>query len=123
MIGAMLKDARLAKALKTTEVGRILKIDTALISKFESGGRLPTESQLSVLSELLSVDYNQLKTAWLKAKILQLCEGQDVAIDALQQVLAQLNGTNASPQISAESIQKLMDDMDALKSVLATAKK
>ena len=52
----LLKNARAQKGLKTREVAQLLKIDQALISKFESGTRNPTREQVIKLASLLEID-------------------------------------------------------------------
>lgn len=119
----LLKSGREHLQLKTVEVARLLEIDTALISKFESGGRMPTHQQILKLSELLKIDRKELETAWLTEKILQLVKESDVAIDSLQAALKQLGVESASDELSTPSIQKLMAEMENLKSILTSPKK
>ncbi len=120
----LLKNARISKNLKTTEVARVLKIDSALISKFETGSRMPTKVQLVALAELLSIDLHQLEVAWLKEKILQLCGESPVAVTALQAALDERGAQQTTDsEVSSASIQKLMQEMESLKSVLEASAK
>ncbi len=119
----LLKIGRQAQQLKTVDVARLLAIDTALISKFESGARMPTYIQVLKLSELLKIDQKLLETAWLKERILLLVDNSEVAIDSLQAALKQLGVENPSEELSAPSIQKLMAEMETLKSILTAPKK
>lgn len=119
----LLKSGREHLQLKTVEVARLLEIDTALISKFESGGRMPTHQQILKLSELLKIDRKELETAWLTEKILQVVKESDVAIDSLQAALKQLGVESASDELSTPSIQKLMAEMENLRSILTSPKK
>lgn len=119
---SLLKSGREAKGLKTREVSELLKIDQALISKFENGQRNPTFSQLLKLGQLYEIDIPSLEIAWLKNRILDTVKDYDFALSALKAAEQELSGTTAEPEIAAASIQKLMDDMEALKSILATKK-
>ncbi len=113
---ALLRNARESKGLKTIEVARSLQIDQALISKFESGQRRPTKSQIIKLAELLDIDREMLLTAWLIEKILHEIEGQEFAIEAITAVGKTLNPNSQSDsKTDPVALQKLLDEMDALK--------
>ena len=113
---ALLRNARESKGLKTIEVARSLQIDQALISKFESGQRRPTKSQIIKLAELLDIDREMLLTAWLIEKILHEIEGQEFAIEAITAVGKTLNPNSQSDsKTDPIALQKLLDEMDALK--------
>ena len=66
------------------EVAHALKIDQALVSKFESGNRKPTRSQLHQLAEILSVDESKLTMLYLSAKILYELAHEDDALAILK---------------------------------------
>ena len=65
----ILKSAREKKGLLVREVAQQLGIDQALVSKFETGSRLPTRNQILDLANLLEIPTKQLITHWLKEKI------------------------------------------------------
>ena len=69
-LAQFLKETRIQKGLMVREVAQSLNIDQALVSKFESGARKPTRSQLQRLAKILSVDENKLKLLFLSEKIL-----------------------------------------------------
>ena len=110
---ALLRNARESKGLKTREVAALLKIDQALISKFESGQRNPTRKQVVQLAELLEIDLETILILWLKEKILREIEGEEFGAKALEAAQAATNPQKAKPD--TESLQKLLDEMDALK--------
>ncbi len=113
---ALLKNARESKGLKTIEVARSLQIDQALISKFESGQRRPTKFQILKLSELLDIDRKTLLTAWLTEKVLHEIDGEEFAIEALTAVGKIINPkSEPKPKTDPVALQKLLDEMDALK--------
>ncbi|WP_298223026.1 helix-turn-helix transcriptional regulator [Flavobacterium sp.] len=108
---ALLKNAREQKGLKTREVSKLLSIDQALISKFESGQRQPTKKQILELAQLLEIDFETLMVAWLKEKILNQISGEEYGFKALAEVHRELQ-----PQITKDSIDDLFSEMDLLKS-------
>lgn len=118
----LLRMGRETQGFKTREVAALLKIDPALISKFESGHRNPTYPQLLQLGELYKIDLQELKIAWLKNRILETVRPFDFALPALKAAENELGGTSAETEVAAASIQKLMDDMDSLKSLLSRNK-
>ncbi len=107
----LLKTAREKKGFKTREVSRLLSIDQALISKFESGQRTPTKKQVEQLSQLLEIDFEILMTAWLKEKIGQAISGEALGLKALQEVERELNPKTATNQ----AVNQLFEEMEALK--------
>jgi transcriptional regulator with XRE-family HTH domain len=118
----MLKEARIKKGLKTTEVANLLDIDAALISKFESGQRVPTRPQLLNLSKLLDIDFDNILILYLKEKILRELANEPLAEKVLQAALSQI--TSKEPDSAATlSFQKLMDEMESLKSILSASAK
>lgn len=113
-MNALLRVAREKKGLKTRQVAELLKIDQALVSKFESGQRNPTRKQLMQLAELLDIDPETILVLWLKEKVLRVIDGEAQGAKAVQAALEQI-----SPQMAEKpnenALQKLLDEMDALK--------
>lgn len=119
----LLKNAREARQMKIIDISKSLHIDAALVSKFESGQRMPTQEQIVLLANLLNIDLKELQTAWLKEKILLLVHGNDVAVAALNLALSTLQPNHPVEEIATPSIEKLMAEMENLKSILSSAKK
>jgi len=117
----MLKQAREKKGLTTRQVSEMLRIDQALISKFENGLRRPTEKQLLGLSELLDIDFETLATDWLKDKILELTNSHKLGLKAFKAAEKELFA-QAKPESSPDQFQKLFDEMESLKSMLSSQK-
>ncbi|NMH29104.1 helix-turn-helix domain-containing protein [Flavobacterium silvaticum] len=112
----MLKEAREAIGLKQHEVARLLKIDPALLSKFESGQRMPTRDQIENFAELYQCDRQELVTRWLTQKLLDTINEEPLATKALKRVLSQLDTSETE---SAETdIQKVLREMEAIKAEL-----
>jgi len=116
-VATLLKNGRENKGFKTREVSRFLTIDQALISKFESGQRHPTKKQIVQLAELLEIDFETLMVAWLKEKILHAIGDEACGLKALHAVEKELN-----PK-SADAIDVLFDEMDALKNKMEAFRK
>lgn len=107
----LLKSAREKKGLKTREISTLLKIDQALISKFENGQRTPTRKQVEQLAQLLEIDLEVLLIAWLKEKIRQVIAEEPIGLKALQEVVNELNPTTENNK----EVDKLFEEMEALK--------
>ena len=118
---ALLKSAREYKGLKTLETARLLKIDGALISKFESGQRIPTKSQLIQLADLYEIDQDQLVLLWLKEKVLRLVSEEALGLQALEAAVQQLNPTATPP--NQKAIDTLFEEMDVLRNKMETLRK
>ena len=107
----LLKKARETKGFKTREVANLLKIDQALISKFENGQRTPTRKQVEQLAQLLEIDLEALLVAWLKEKIKQVITREPLGLQALQEVEKELNPTKENNKV----VDLLFEEMEALK--------
>lgn len=117
---ALLKSARESKGLKTLETAKLLKIDGALISKFESGQRIPTKSQILQLAALYEIDKDQLILLWLKEKLLLVVCEEPLALQAIEAAAQQLNPT-AEP--NQKAIDLLFEEMDALRNKMESLRK
>lgn len=115
----LLKNAREKKGLKTREVAQLLKIDQALISKFENGSRKPTKDQISKLASLLEIDFETLMIAWLKEKILYEIGDDNLALQAMSMVREEIeNSYKISKRTISKNLQSILDEIDAMKKQL-----
>ena len=89
MLGEILRKGRLDKGFKTLELARLTKIDGALISKFESGKRMPTLAQLQLFSQTYDLNFDRLKVQWIKEKILTDFENDTNLLQAISTILAE----------------------------------
>jgi len=112
----LLKNAREQKNLKTREVAKILGIDQALISKFESGTRFPTREQIAKLSQLLTIDYDTLMVSWIKEKIVNDYGNQPNVLKALSIIL--LENNYATSFSNEPKIDSILEEMERLKDKL-----
>ncbi|TAE90290.1 MAG: helix-turn-helix domain-containing protein [Bacteroidetes bacterium] len=79
----LLKSAREKKGITLRELAQKLKIDPALISKFESGNRMPTKEQVIKLASALNINTNDLLISWLKEKIFHEVGRDHLALQAI----------------------------------------
>lgn len=86
----ILRAARENKGIKTRELSKMVQVDQALISKFESGSRRPTKDQLLKLASTLDIELNPLLISWLKEKILHEISNEEFALEALKEAQEEL---------------------------------
>ena len=113
----ILKIAREQKKLLVKDVAQALKIDQALVSKFESGTRRPTKEQVYKLAEILDLDANKLMAQWLKDRIIKEIGYGEIAIEALQLAEEEVKYISKSAKRELpKSLKKILADIDKLKS-------
>lgn len=118
----LIKVNRIEKKLKVREVASALGIDQALVSKFESGKRIPTEVQVLQLAKVLSIDVNELMALWLKEKVINELGNYAQASTALQMVQEHFQSYKPKVRLSA-SIQKTLDLLEDLQADLSLLRK
>jgi transcriptional regulator with XRE-family HTH domain len=116
---SLLRSARENKGLGTREVAKLLKIDPALVSKFESGQRNPTRKQLAQFADLYQVDLDELTLLWLKEKILREIQNEPLGLKALEAARNEINPEKPE----AAAIDALFEEMNALKSKIENLRK
>ncbi len=82
----ILKNAREKKSMLLREVAALVEVDTAMISKFEKGDRNPTRNQVEKLADILELDKKTLITLWLRDKLMNELENEELALEALKLV-------------------------------------
>lgn len=116
---SLLKNAREQKGLKTREVAQLLRIDQALISKFESGLRKPTKDQVTKLATLLEIDHETLMIAWLKEKILHEIGDEEFVLKALAAAEKELQYQKSVSKIKVSgALEKMLQEIEFLKAKL-----
>ncbi|AEA44439.1 Fic family protein [Fluviicola taffensis] len=111
----ILQNARKAKGLLSRELANLLGVDQSLISKFENGKRLPSEKQLIELSNVLSINLDELKKAWLTQKILGDVKKYTFAEEVLFMVNEALASYAPKREFEDLSIEKTLDEIDSMK--------
>ncbi|HEX8270896.1 MAG TPA: helix-turn-helix transcriptional regulator [Flavobacterium sp.] len=115
----ILKDARTAKGFTTRDVSEKLKIDQALISKFENGLRAPTKQQILQLSELYEIEPEPLLVDLLKNKIVKIATSDPLGVKALKAAEHELSAESETPSAAPASYEKLMAEMETIKAMLS----
>ncbi|MCE3296573.1 MAG: putative bifunctional protein: putative binding protein and filamentation induced by cAMP [Crocinitomicaceae bacterium] len=120
----LLKKARLEKALKVKELAALLQVDQSMISRFESGKRIPTEAQLHLLAKYLDLPINDLLVAWLKERVISELKPYPVAMDVISMVQEEMAKYNvAKKRIISKRIRLILDEIDSCKAQLDNKRK
>jgi Fic family protein/DNA-binding XRE family transcriptional regulator len=115
----LLREARINKGLTMTELAALLGIDQALVSRFESGKRLPTKMQVKQISLELEIPFKAIQVAWLKEKMYQEFHAEPFALDALQIVQEEIQEyRNTQKADHSSDLTSLLREIDLLKSKL-----
>lgn len=116
-----LKEARKSKQLSTRKLTELTDIDQALISKFESGSRIPTKIQIEKLATILEINLKDILVAWYKVKILHEFELNPFVIQALTELLHE-KGFVVVKMENKEEINSILDEIEILKNKLENLK-
>jgi len=112
----LIKTNRKHRNIKTRELAQLLGIDQALVSKFESGQRLPTRQQVDALAVHLDIDPDELLAQWLKEKLMNEVSDYNIVSRALQ--LVQEESQSYSKKNESATFKKDLHAIDELKSQL-----
>lgn len=112
----LIKKKRQETGMRIREVANLLAIDQSLVSKFESGARLPTKHQVIKIAEILGIPQNELMTLWLKERILSEIKYEPFAGEAMKMVQEELiqYGNKKKIEFSTD-LSQLLSEIDALK--------
>lgn len=88
--GLVLKNIRKSKSLKINQLARLTGIDASLISRYESGDRMPNDKQLITLSQAMSLNYEEIRKQYVTAKVVQILayepHAEEILIAAEQRI-------------------------------------
>ena len=87
MLGIKLKELRELNGFVQRQIAALLEIDTAYISKMESGDKQISRDHLKKLATVYKVPEKELITLWVADKIIKIIDKEKVGKDALQLVL------------------------------------
>jgi Fic family protein/DNA-binding Xre family transcriptional regulator len=119
MLKDLIKKARVAKEWKVRELAQKLAVDQALVSKFESGERLPTEEQLEKIAYHLEVPFSELAVLWLRHKIMREIRFPEYALDAINMVREEYMEYHSKYKREfSPSLEVLLGEIDELKKKL-----
>jgi transcriptional regulator with XRE-family HTH domain len=117
----ILKEARNSKKFSTRKLSELTNIDQALISKFESGNRLPTKIQIQKLVTVLNLNLKDTLIAWYKVKLLNEFELNPFVIQAFIELLRE-KGFDVVKTENKNEINSILDEIEILKSKLENLK-
>lgn len=83
-LGETIRKLRETKKLLLRELAASIRVDTAMVSKFEKGERKPTREQIVSLSKVLEVDERKLLIIYFSDKIALDLKGEEVAKEVLK---------------------------------------
>lgn len=87
MLGIKLKELRELNGFVQRQIAALLEIDTAYISKMESGDKQISREHLKKLATVYKVPEKELITLWVADKIIKIIDKEKVGKEALQLVL------------------------------------
>jgi len=103
----LLKSYRELKHYKTKELAHLTGIDQALISKFESGNRIPTKNQIVKIAEVLEIPLEEILPLWVKEKVLAEVQYEPYAAQGLLLAQEAIVPYERKQQYSSELTEKL----------------
>lgn len=90
-LGDKLRILRDEKKLMQREVGAVIEVDGAFISKVENNEKPMNRNHLQTLSKFFDIKEEELQTLWLADKIYNLTQDEPTALAALNQVILRIN--------------------------------
>ncbi len=89
-LGDKLRQLRDEKNLMQREVGAVIEVDGAFISKVENNEKPLNRKHLTKLSEFFNTSEAELQILWLSDKIKMLIKEEKYGIEALQKTIKDL---------------------------------
>jgi transcriptional regulator with XRE-family HTH domain len=117
----ILREARNIEKLSTRKLSELTNIDQALISKFESGTRIPTKIQIQKLITVLNLNLKETLVAWYKVKFLHEFELNPFVIQAITELFNE-KGFEVVKSEKKKEINSILDEIEILKSKLENLK-
>lgn len=87
MLGAKLKELREINGYVQRQIAAMLEVDTAYISKMESGDKQISKEHLKKIAIVYKVPEKELITLWVADKIIKIIDKEKFGKEALQIVL------------------------------------
>ncbi len=110
--------ARKKKKMRSRELAALMGIDQSLISKFETGKRVPTTDQIKSLSEILEIPFEDLMKAHLRDKILFELQFYPYAKDVVNMVSDVLASYSPARTVEDPAVEGVLEEIDAMKKTL-----
>lgn len=113
-----IKSARKQKGLKIRELAEALKVDSSLVSKFESGVRKPTKEQMIKIAHLLDLDAHELLVDLLSEQVVLQIGYGNFALEVLSLAEDKVKYHNKYPENINEDLSITLNKIDVLKEKL-----
>jgi transcriptional regulator with XRE-family HTH domain len=82
--GEKIKHLREANRLLQRQIASQMNIDTPMLSKIERGERKAKKEKVALFAKLLDVNQDELLTLWLADQVVEVVEGEYLALKAMQ---------------------------------------
>src|SRR5690606_27960700 len=86
-LGDKLRQLRDENNLMQREVGAVIEVDGAFISKVENNEKPINRKHLATLSKFFKVQEDELQTLWLADKIYNMTQSEPTALESLNIVI------------------------------------
>ncbi|MBP7497772.1 MAG: helix-turn-helix transcriptional regulator [Bacteroidales bacterium] len=113
-VGEILKDLRIDRCLLLRQVAAAVNVDSAIISKIETGSRLPTLEQLKALIKFYNVEENEILAAYHSDKLLSsLPEEEDLAFKTVEMLYFKISEGASNYQQIHQQISEKIDFLES----------
>ena len=110
ILGTYIAEWRLANNLTTSALAQLSGIDQALISKYETGKRMPSENHLEALANVMQVDLSEIRTKFLADKIAEMVQYE---INPLEILKVAEDRVEYLTSVNALKVGKLSTEIEA----------
>lgn len=93
-LGGKLKQLRDQRNLKQREIGAIINVDGAFISKVENNDKSINRNHLQKLSKFFNIEEDELQSLWLADKIRLVIKEESLGKQAVEIVLKDYKNIN-----------------------------
>lgn len=118
-----IKTARLKKGFKIRELAQLLKVDSSLVSKFETGSRKPTREQVIKIANLLDLDAHDLLVDWLSGLVVEQIGYGNFALEVLAVAEDKVKYLTKHELKVADRLVNILNEIDVLKDKLVKYRK
>lgn len=115
----LLSEKRKSLEMTLNTLSQLSGIDQGLLSKYETGARLPSNAHLKPLSEVLKIDYLELRKYFMAEKVYALLKDEENPLEILEVAEARVEYLMSSSvfelPIFTDSVQQKLKIADDLK--------
>ena len=119
-LATILRKKRLILGLRTKDIAISTKIDQSLISKFESGNRIPAKNQLSVLASAYKLPFETLKNYWASEKLSHILHDSEWTPKLMMVMEGRMEYLTSQSSLSRRELSKeIKERLDTLSALQA----